>query len=89
MVVSWPVRGGFFNQTSPIAFPDTNEGCIELIKKFAGTWAEPFRSLVQSIPADTEVKCLELSDWPPPKDLRTTGHVALVGDAFHPMAMCK
>lgn len=90
IVVSWPVRDGFFSQASPIAFPDTDEGGIELVKKFAETWADPFRSLARRIdPRDAEVKYLELSDWPPPKGLRTTGHVALVGDAFHPMTMCK
>jgi hypothetical protein len=89
IVVSWPVRDGFFNQASPIAFPDTSKGGIDLIKKFAETWAEPFRSLVHSIPDGAEAKFLELSDWPPPTDLRSTGHVALIGDAFHPMVMCK
>ncbi|KAG7290104.1 hypothetical protein NEMBOFW57_000099 [Staphylotrichum longicolle] len=89
MVVSWPIRDGFFNQTAPIVFPETSAGGIALIKKFADTWAEPFRSLAHSIPSDTDVKYLELYDWPPPKGLRTTGHVALVGDALHPMAMYR
>ncbi|KAK4109016.1 FAD/NAD(P)-binding domain-containing protein [Canariomyces notabilis] len=89
IVVSWPVRDGFFNQASPIAFPDTSKGGIDLIKKFAETWAEPFRSLVHSIPDGAEAKFLELSDWPPPTDLRSTGHVALIGDAFHPMVMYR
>ena len=30
-----------------------------------------------------------LSDWPPPKDLRTKGSVALVGDAMHSMVMYR
>jgi hypothetical protein len=89
MVVSWPVREGFFNRAAPILVPETDEAGIELIKTFAETWAEPFRTLARRIPSDTEVKSLELYDWPPPKGLRTTGHVALVGDALHPMAMCK
>ncbi|KAK3296457.1 uncharacterized protein B0H64DRAFT_461636 [Chaetomium fimeti] len=89
MVVSWPIREGFFNQAAPIAFPETSEGGIALIKTFAETWAEPFRSLALSIPVDTEVKSLELYDWPPPKGLRTKGHVALAGDALHPMAMYR
>ncbi|KAL2017778.1 hypothetical protein VTK56DRAFT_1696 [Thermocarpiscus australiensis] len=89
VVVSWPIRDGFFNQASPIAFPDANEGGIELIKKFADTWTEPFRSLVRSIPDTTEAKYLELYDWPPPKGLRTTGPVTLIGDAMHPMAMYR
>lgn len=89
MVFSWPVREGFFNQPAPIEFPETNEGRVELIKKFAKTWADPFRSLALSITSETEIKPLELYDWPPPKGLRTTGNVALVGDALHPMVMCK
>jgi hypothetical protein len=89
MVVSWPIRAGFFNQAAPIAAPETSEAGVELIQKFADTWAEPFRSLAHGIPRGAEVKSLELYDWPPPKGLRTTGHVALVGDALHPMAMCR
>lgn len=89
LVVSWPIREGFFNQKSPIDFPETDEGGIQLLRKFADTWAEPFRSLAHTIPIDTEVKYLDVRDWPPPKDLRTSGHVALVGDALHPMAMCE
>jgi hypothetical protein len=89
MVISWPIRAGFFNQATPIVYPETSAGGIELIKTFAETWAEPFRTLAHSIPSDTEVKALELYDWPPPKGLRTTGHAVLVGDALHPMSMCE
>ncbi|SPQ26252.1 57e1c60d-fe88-4d64-b93a-0dd28c76ff4e [Thermothielavioides terrestris] len=89
LVVSWPIRDGFFNHRSPIPFPETDAGGIELMKKFADTWAEPFRTLAHRIPDDTPVKYLTLHDWPPPKGLRTTGHVALVGDALHPMAMYR
>lgn len=89
MVFSWPIRAGFFGELAPIAFPERPEGRIALIKRFAETWAEPFRSLALGIPADTEAKSLELYDWPPPQGLRTTGLVALAGDALHPMAMCK
>ncbi|KAL2127911.1 hypothetical protein VTI74DRAFT_9999 [Chaetomium olivicolor] len=89
IVVSWPIREGFFNSASPIPLPETSEGGIALIKQFAETWAEPFRSLAFSIPGDTDVKFLDLYDWPPPKGLRTAGHVALAGDALHPMAMYR
>ncbi|KAL2158154.1 hypothetical protein VTH06DRAFT_4722 [Thermothelomyces fergusii] len=89
MVFSWPVRGGFFNQPAPIEFPETNEGRVELMKKFAKTWVDPFRSLALGISSDAEVKPLELYDWAPPKGLRTTGSVALVGDALHPMTMYR
>lgn len=89
VIVSWPVRGGFFGSPSPIPVPDTDEGCLLLMKRFASTWADPFRSLILSIPAETEIKRLNLSDWPPPSNLRTSGSVALIGDALHPMAMCE
>lgn len=89
MVVSWPIRGGFFDEPSPIAIPPTNSARIRLIKRFAETWAEPFRSMVCDIPETTDVKSLALHDWPPPKNSRGTGRVALVGDSFHPMTMCK
>ena len=89
MVVSWPIRDGFFHQATPIVYPETNTSRIELIKTFAETWAEPFRSLAHSIPSATDVKALELYDWPPPRGLRTTGHVVLAGDALHPMSMCE
>ncbi|KAK7740859.1 hypothetical protein SLS62_011004 [Diatrype stigma] len=89
MVVSWPIRSGFFDESSLIAIPPTNPGRICLIKRFAETWAEPFRSMVGDIPESTDVKSLELHDWPPPKGSRGTGRVALVGDSFHPMAMYR
>lgn len=89
VIVSWPVREGFFGSPSPITVPETDEGCISLIKTFASTWSEPFRSLILNIPPGTETKRLNLSDWPPPRGLRTSGSVALVGDAMHPMAMYR
>ncbi|ESA43495.1 hypothetical protein NCU03470 [Neurospora crassa OR74A] len=39
--------------------------------------------------SDTEVKRLDLTDWAPPKGLRSRGRMALVGDALHPMAMYR
>ncbi|KAK3994257.1 FAD/NAD(P)-binding domain-containing protein [Cladorrhinum sp. PSN332] len=89
LAVSWPVRAGFFSSPTPIPFPSTNSDRVALIKSFASTWADPFKSLALAIPPATEIKCLELSDWPPPKNLRTKGSVALVGDAMHPMVMYR
>ena len=62
---------------------------LELVKKFASTWAEPFKSFALSIPKGTEVKQINLSDWAPPEGLRGSGPVVLLGDAFHSMTMCK
>jgi len=89
MIVSWPCRDGFLHQTTSIPFPPTNEAGINLIRAFAETWSEPFRSIANSLPEDTEIKCLELYDWLPPKGLHGKGRVLLVGDSFHPMSMCR
>lgn len=87
--VSWPYREGFFGQSSPLETPESNQGRHELLRAFAKTYAEPFRSLVESIPEDTEVKHIDMHDWAPPRGLRSTGRVVLMGDALHQMAMCK
>ncbi|KAK1761502.1 hypothetical protein QBC47DRAFT_335950 [Echria macrotheca] len=89
VIISWPIRDGFFGRESGVPFPKTNKGGIELIKTFASTWAEPFRSLAASISPETEIKYLELYDWVPPRVPQDTGNVALVGDAFHPMSMYR
>jgi hypothetical protein len=89
IVVSWPIRDGFFGSPAPITVPETDDARMALIKGFAETWAEPFRSLVLGIPPGMEIKSLDLFDWPPPRGLRTSGSVALLGDALHPMAMCR
>jgi hypothetical protein len=88
-VVSWPFRAGFFNNALPIDIPVTNESRLALIKTFAATWAEPFKSFALSIPNCTEAKQINLSDWAPPAGLRGSGAVILMGDAFHSMTMCK
>lgn len=89
LCVSWPDRPGFLGRSEPTGYPQTNAGKIELIKSFAEGWSEPFRSLARHIPADTDVKQLDLYDYPPPKGLRSKGRAVLMGDSFHAMAMCK
>jgi len=91
IVVSWPLRAGFFGSESIIPCPSTNQERLDLIRTFAETWAEPFRSLVLDIPEGTEVKPVEINDWAPPSEavFLPDCPVALLGDAFHPMAMCK
>ncbi|KAM5369407.1 hypothetical protein ACJZ2D_009021 [Fusarium nematophilum] len=87
--VSWPYRDGFFNSPSPIEIPEANEEKLKLVKSFAETWADPFRSLVLRIPSDAELKGLSPQDFPPPKGLHTTGRAVLMGDAIHAMAMYR
>ncbi|WYZ46640.1 hypothetical protein EsH8_IX_000865 [Colletotrichum jinshuiense] len=89
LCVSWPDRPGFLGRSEPTGYPQTNAGKIELIKSFAEGWSEPFRSLARHIPADTDVKQLDLYDYPPPKGLRSRGRAVLMGDSFHAMAMYR
>lgn len=90
-VVSWPLRAEFFGSESTIPSPTTNKERLDLIRSFAETWAEPFRSLVLDIPEETEIKPVELTDWAPPltAEFLPDCPVTLLGDAFHPMAMCE
>ncbi|KAL2107457.1 hypothetical protein VUR80DRAFT_5198 [Thermomyces stellatus] len=89
IVVSWPTRPGFFGRAEPIDFPSTNGGRVELLREFAQTWAEPFRSLVMGLRGGTEVKPLDLYDCVPPQGLRGNGRVVLMGDALHQMTMYR
>lgn len=88
MVVSWPLRPGILGQSSPIVPPAADKDRLELIRALTSSWAEPFRSFILSLPEDIEVKALELTDWPPPRGLRTKDQVLLMGDALHAMTMC-
>jgi hypothetical protein len=89
MCVSWPYRAGFFGRDAPIEIPETVREQIQLIHEFAGTFAEPWRSLALGVNVDADVKGLKIQDLPPPMGLQTTGRVVLMGDALHAMAMCK
>ncbi|KAL5378006.1 hypothetical protein DPSP01_009450 [Paraphaeosphaeria sporulosa] len=89
IVVSWPYRKGFLNRDSPLAMPSSNAARLDLLKTFAETWAEPFRSLAFNLPDTAELKPLDLTDWPPAKDVHGNGRAMLVGDALHPMAMYR
>ncbi|KAK0377455.1 FAD binding domain-containing protein [Colletotrichum limetticola] len=89
LCVSWPDRPGFLGKPEPVSYPQTDAGKVELIRSFAEGWSEPFRSLALGIPTDTDVKHLDLYDYPPPKGLRSKGRVVLMGDAFHAMAMYR
>ncbi|KAL8282524.1 hypothetical protein RB597_009979 [Gaeumannomyces tritici] len=97
VVVSWALRdndklglsGDGGHVKAPHAYPVTNESRLALVRSLGAVWADPFASLVRSVPDGTEVRALELYDWPPPTDFRGEGPVALAGDAFHQMCMYR
>lgn len=86
IMIGWP-----YEKDSPIDVPESNEGRIKLMKKFADGWAGPFKEVVQSIPPGTDVKEIKLEDWVPHKGKWDSlgGRVTLAGDAAHAMTMCE
>jgi hypothetical protein len=59
------------------------------MKQLAADWAEPFRSVVQNISADTEATSINIEDWlPPDTGAHGQGRMLLMGDAAHTMTMC-
>ncbi|WYZ44685.1 hypothetical protein EsH8_VIII_000001 [Colletotrichum jinshuiense] len=89
MCISWPDRPGFLGKAAPTGYSQTSGGKIGFIRSLAESWSEPFRGLALGIPADTDVKHLDLYDYAPPKGLRSKGRAVLMGDAFHAMAMYR
>ena len=84
--ISWIVRG------PEDEVPSTNAERLAKIKQFAtaGTgFHQILRDIALSIPQDTQVFKIALADWPPIPWQGFDGRVTLLGDAAHPMAMCK
>ena len=90
ILLSWPYKVGFQGGEAPLEVPSSNEERIQLMKRFAQSWAEPFKEIVDCIPPSAEVKNISLEDWPPEKGMwdNRGGRVTLVGDAAHTMTMC-
>ncbi|KAK9440956.1 FAD binding domain-containing protein [Metarhizium brunneum] len=87
--LSWPYRDGYLGRKKQVCVPDTQEDRRKLFLEFAASYAEPFRSVMGAITDDTEIRSVDLSDWPPPKGLHTTGNAVLMGDSLHHMAMYR
>ncbi|CAI7635372.1 unnamed protein product [Penicillium pancosmium] len=83
IIVSWA-------DTKGINVPSQNSDRIALMKKLSDNWSEPFRSLVQKLPVDTEARSIRIEDWMFQLG-RKHAHprVALVGDSAHTMTMFR
>ncbi|KAJ6150728.1 hypothetical protein N7470_007322 [Penicillium chermesinum] len=81
IIISWADSKG-------IPVPTGNAERVALMKKLTDNWAEPFRSLVHQIPADSEARSIRLEDWMLQRG-RSHAHprVVLVGDSAHTMTM--
>lgn len=79
----------------PLEIPAQSTDRVKLMKSISSSWADPFRSIVQNIPEDTDIKSINLEDWVPPPmekwDAAAPGphRVILVGDAAHAMTMYR
>lgn len=84
--ISWLVKGPEEH------VPETNAERLSKIKSLApaGTGFEKtLRDTIDNIPEDTEVVDITLADWPTVPWNGLDGRVTLLGDAAHPMTMCK
>ncbi|KZF23445.1 FAD binding domain protein [Xylona heveae TC161] len=89
IMVSWPFRPGFYGFPDPLEVPKDPSERLALIKKLVDPWKEPFRSIIQDLPDDTEPAIVNLQDWILPAIDQGKGRVTLIGDAAHPMTMYR
>lgn len=90
-MVSWPYREGFFGRADASNVPNTNMGQLSWMKALSADWVEPFKSIVQNIPIDSEIEPVPLTDWVPRRNSDDIfgGRVVLMGDAMHSMVMYR
>lgn len=83
IIVSWA-------DSKDIPVPSSNTDRITLMKNLTENWSEPFRSLVQKLEDDVEVRSIRVEDWIFQLG-RKHGHprAVLVGDSAHTMTMCE
>lgn len=89
ILTSWPHRENWLGRADPTNAPNTRSMRLLLMKQLSESWAEPFKSLVQSLPRETDVRAVELADWEPRASSGFGGRMVLVGDAAHAMVMYR
>jgi hypothetical protein len=88
ILLSWPFRPGFMDRDEPAEVPATTEDRLKFIKELSASWTEPFRSLIQNLSDEVEMKPVKLEDWLPQTQGVGLGKLALLGDSGHSMTMC-
>ena len=83
--MSWPLRP----EKGLGEAPETAAERVSLMKSLSSEWAEPFRGIIQAMPADTQPVTLRLEDWLPQDWNTGDGSATLAGDAFHAMTMYR
>lgn len=91
IVISWPYRENWLDRVDPTECPNTRTGQSFLMKNLSESWAEPFRSLVQNMPKESDIRPIELADWLPRPSPSTgfAGRVMLAGDSAATMVMYR
>ena len=89
IIISWPYRENWLDRVDPTECPNTKTGQSFLMRNLSESWAEPFRSLVQKMPRDTDIRPIELADWLPRPLTGFAGRVVLAGDAAATMVMYR
>jgi 2-polyprenyl-6-methoxyphenol hydroxylase-like FAD-dependent oxidoreductase len=91
IMTSWPFREGFLGLSIPCDVPNTSEDQLHWMKTLSADWVEPFKSIVQNIPMNSEVRPVALTDWVPRRNFDEVcdGRVVLLGDAMHTMVMYR
>jgi len=91
IIISWPYRENWLDRVDPTECPNTRTGQSFLMKNLSESWAEPFRSLVQNMPKDSDIRPIELADWLPRPSPSTgfAGRVMLAGDSAATMVMYR
>lgn len=89
IITSWPYRENWLGRADPTDCPNMKTGRLVLMKHLSKSWAEPFHSIVQNIPRDSDVRPIELADWLPRESSGSDGRVMLLGDAAHAMVMYR
>lgn len=69
--------------------PKTNAEKLALFKELTRTFFDGFSDAFNALTDQIEVINIKLQDWPPEVWTPCGGRVTILGDAAHPMVMCK
>ena len=89
--ISWPYRENALDQRGPIEVPEGQMERHALIRKFAKSWAAPFRDAVYNMPTSLPLQDIRIEYWMPGQNRwdNMNGRATLLGDAAHTMPMFR
>jgi hypothetical protein len=62
LLLQWPYRPNWLGRVDPTDCPNTKIGQRALLKHLSESWAEPFRSFIQNMPRDTDIRPVDFSN---------------------------